>query len=466
MKRIYYILMLSSSLLLVSCNRNESDLVIDTNSGAYRFSLEPQTGNLSSVWSVDDTIGITAYLSDSHNIYSNYINVKYRFNSNNSFVPATEGSEILHPVADQLIDLIAYYPYRANALTSFPFSLNEQSNQKQIDLLYSNNARNKTNTSRNIEFVFSHVLSKIIIHTVPSGGFKAEDLYGINTTIDNVYGEGILRLTDGHVEASSEKSSIEMRTSADGTLSEAIVLPGPASDIGLTLRLANGRVYSADFPKEQLYKSGHTYSYIVTITHTSIFFDTIEIEDWVTDNIIPDEGIADEIVYKIGDFYPNPNNPKTAIGIVYWTKPGTGGKEGKIVSHDSALKNWGDSDNINLNTTISTGIRNWDIVKEYDSTLENFPAFKWCEDKGEGWYLPSRYELHTLQELWLTHNEFINSNLELIEGEPFTLSDEYLASSESRSWPEDKAEVYSFSSKGWDPLEKSAPGRIRAVKEF
>ena len=87
-------------------------------------------------------------------------------------------------------------------------------------------------------------------------------------------------------------------------------------------------------------------------------------------------------------------------------------------------------------------------------------------DKGEGWYLPSRYELHVLQELWLTHGEYMNSNIELINGEPFTSDDVYLVSSESRSWSNDMAETYYFSTKGWLPIYKYEPGRIRAVKEF
>ena len=60
----------------------------------------------------------------------------------------------------------------------------------------------------------------------------------------------------------------------------------------------------------------------------------------------------------------------------------------------------------------------------------------------------------------------MNNNLELINGEPFTSDDVYLVSSESRSWPGDRAEIYDFLNKGWGPIYKNEAGRIRAVKEF
>ena len=462
MKRLYYIFIILFSFLLISCNKDENDVIVDT----YKFLLVSSETDFPSVWSVNDTIGITAYISGSEEVYSDCINKRHTTNGNGTFVPATPEDKILYPLAGQFVDFYAYYPCKAEVFTSYLISLNEQSNQKQIDLLYSNNAKNKTNISENIEFVFNHVLSKIVINTTPSESLVKEDLHGMNITINNVCNEGIFYLANGCIEASAPKSSIKMKTKADGSTSEAIVLPGSASGAGFTIELANGNIYNADFPQGQQFVSGHIHTYNVTITQTGIVLSPIEIEDWVMNGDYPQEETANEIEYKTGDFFPNPGNPNTAIGVVYWLKPGTSGKEGRIVSFDSATKTWGDSSYGNLNTSISAGIMNWDIVIGRDPSLESFPAFKWCMDKGEGWYLPSRYELHVLQELWLKHGEYMNSNILLKGGEPFTSNDVYLVSSESRSWPNDRAETYYFSTKGWLPIYKNELGRIRAVKEF
>ena len=465
MKKTYYILALLFSFLSISCDNEESYIVLDTNSGICTFFQEEIS--LSSDWSIDDAIGITAYISESENVYLNSTNKQYKTTGNGLFVPATKEDEILHPLVNHFVDFIAYYPYKADVSTAYPISLSEQSNLKQIDLLYSNNAKNKTYTSGKIKFVFNHVLSKIVINTTPSGSLQMEDLHGMRVTINNVYNEGSFNFADESIKTSAPISSIIMKTTPNGSSSEAIVLPGPALGVSFTIELVNGYIYSANFPLEHQFDFGHIYTYNVTISQTGININPIEIEDWIMDDSDVKDEIADEIVYKTGDFYPNPNNPKTAIGIVYWLKPGTGGKEGKIISLDTTMKSWGDSDNRNLGTSISTGIINWTIVIENDPTLAKYPAFKWCMDKGTGWYLPSRYELHILNELWLTHGEYINSNILLISGgEPLMSDDVYLASSESRSWPTNMAETYYFSNKGWLPIYKSEEGRIRAVKEF
>ena len=463
----YYSLILFS-LLFISCDKG-GKINIGSDIGRCTFVLALQEPETSFDWHVDDIIGITAYMSGSDVVYSEYINRQYKSNGKGTFLPASKEDEISYHLESQSLDFIAYYPSKSELLTSsYPIFLSDQSNQKMIDLLYSNNAQNKTNTSGNIAFVFNHALSKIVINTTvsPSGSLVTEDLQGMSITINRVYDEGLFNLANGSIEPTAPKSSIQMKSGATGYSSEAIILPGAASGISLTFKLANGYIYSTNLPEDVQFLSGHIYTYNVTINQTGINLYPIDIENWTVINDLPQESIADEIVYQTGDLYPNPGNPKTAIGIVYWLKPGTGGREGKIVSPDSAMRNWGDSNNQNLGTSISTGIINWDIILQNDPTFERFPAFKWCNDKGIGWYLPSRYELHILQELWLKNGEYMNQNILLIGGDEIQSDDIYLASSESRSWPTDRAETYHFSTKNWLPIYKNEEGKIRAFKEF
>ena len=467
MAKSYYILITLLALIFVSCRDEEDDIFQYTNGGKYTFLLDEQEPDYSSHWSTGDIIGVTAYISGGNELYMNSANRRYKSNGNGSFEPATKEDMISHPLADSHVDFIAYYPYKDDADTTYAIYLSDQSNQKKLEVLYSNNAKKTTNSSGNVMFNFEHVLSKIVVNTTfSSGNLEDEDLHDMTIIIDNISNEGTLHLFDGRIEHSDQKSSIKMKTEANGRSSEAIVLPGSAAGISFTIELTNGNTYSVDFHPEQQFVSGHIQTYNITITQTGLNLSQIEIEDWVLVDNYPQEEIADEIIYKTGDFYPNPNNLKTAIGIVYWLKPGTGGKEGKIVSLDTAERNWGDSGYGNLYTIISTGSANWELVLAKDPTLNMFPAFKWCKDKGDGWYLPSRYELHIMNELWSANHEFMNSNIELVNGEPFTSNDIYLASSESRSWPDENAELYYFSNKGWGPIDKNEVGRIRAVKEF
>ena len=170
MKIVYYILFFSS--LFTSCNIEEH-IIIDTKGEVYSFLLKKQEIYHSPGWSIGDSIGITAYVSGSENIYSNYFNKRYNSVGINSFMPATEKDEILQ---GQTIDFIAYHPYKAEVYSSYAISLGEQSDQKQVDLLYSNNAKNKTKASSAIELTFNHALSKIVINTTPSGSLLMEEI--------------------------------------------------------------------------------------------------------------------------------------------------------------------------------------------------------------------------------------------------------------------------------------------------
>ena len=116
--------------------------------------------------------------------------------------------------------------------------------------------------------------------------------------------------------------------------------------------------------------------------------------------------------------------------------------------------------------SIIDGEINMERAKELNPSLQQYQAFKWCADKGDGWYFPARYELHALQEQWRNNQDLINNNILLAGGEAFSENDSYFASSESRSYPYTSAELYSFIDKGWTPLNKSTIHRIRAIKEF
>lgn len=59
---------------------------------------------------------------------------------------------------------------------------------------------------------------------------------------------------------------------------------------------------------------------------------------------------------------------------------------------------WGPT-NINTNaTSTNDGFANMNTIKSIDASLNSYPAFKACNDIGDGWYLPSKNELTALYE--------------------------------------------------------------------
>lgn len=101
--------------------------------------------------------------------------------------------------------------------------------------------------------------------------------------------------------------------------------------------------------------------------------------------------------YKVGDYY----NVNGKQGIVF--EVCDNGQHGKIVSLDQKLLRWctlaqksvGATSKSVGATSKSDGQSNTDIVMRR-SDYNNYPAFAWCREQGEDWYLLSQNELLSL----------------------------------------------------------------------
>ena len=116
--------------------------------------------------------------------------------------------------------------------------------------------------------------------------------------------------------------------------------------------------------------------------------------------------------YYVGDLYPDPDNPATAIGVVFWVDGGNTHPQahGKIVSLDeiSGIA-WSTENVITGSDSMDDGKENTDKIRN-NMDLNKYPAFKWCVDKGEDWYLPAYMELMDLRSRKIT----VNSKLQEI----------------------------------------------------
>ena len=97
--------------------------------------------------------------------------------------------------------------------------------------------------------------------------------------------------------------------------------------------------------------------------------------------------------YKVGDYYDDGKKQ----GVVFEVT--ADGKHGKIVSLTELGKDiqWTTDANeqkrlIGANNKRS-GEKNMAKVQQIDGWREKYPAFAWCADLGEGWYLPAYWEL-------------------------------------------------------------------------
>ena len=101
-----------------------------------------------------------------------------------------------------------------------------------------------------------------------------------------------------------------------------------------------------------------------------------------------------ETKYSVGDFYDD----GTKQGVVF--EVSRDGKHGKIVSLNEKFLGWCTDEQQDTGRLVGAysetdGKINTDIVMRRGDYAE-FPAFKWCRDQGDEWYLPSIDELEAL----------------------------------------------------------------------
>lgn len=102
-----------------------------------------------------------------------------------------------------------------------------------------------------------------------------------------------------------------------------------------------------------------------------------------------------ERTWKVGDYY----NVDGKEGVVFWVDET--GRHGKIVSLDQVKKQWcSDAEYKKELTGIASdeydGMKNLQSIQMINDWQNKYPAFAWCADHGDGWYLPAIKELELL----------------------------------------------------------------------
>lgn len=97
-------------------------------------------------------------------------------------------------------------------------------------------------------------------------------------------------------------------------------------------------------------------------------------------------------IYSVSDKYSR--NGKE--GIVFYITDN--GLHGKIVSEDKTGCKWSTEKITTGAKDENDGMANMKKIQSISGWHEKYPAFAWCADKGDGWYLPALNELKTLYE--------------------------------------------------------------------
>ena len=272
MKHLKFLFLFIGLAILASCSDTDVNggLIADENQANFSGKIgELQTRVTDNSWENGDAIGIYALNAGAElsevAIFDGKSNVKYTTDAEGNFTAAA--APINFP-NDGDLDFVAYYPY-TSPITDYKYSIDvtTQSDFAAIDLLYSDNAKQHNKANPNVDLVFNHMLSKLVLNV--ELGENLTSLQGLTAGINDVVVDGSLALADGVVATGTTRKDITPHVAvASGNETatvSAIVVPGQnLKDVTIVFSLG-GKDYKWT-PTTQELESTYKYSYIIKLT--------------------------------------------------------------------------------------------------------------------------------------------------------------------------------------------------------
>ena len=209
--------------------------------------------------------------------------------ANKQFVADDRGN--LTAAADQAlvypegaVDFVAYYPFTANVTDNkVDVDVKNQSKPADIDLLYSNNATNKTASANAVNLGFKHQLATVRLNIKAQG---IASTAGLTATLTGSKTAGSFNLADGSLAVTDASAAdIAFTVNAAGTLADAIVLPQNAANVKVKFTLKGKTVEQALPAASATWAAGNRYAIDVTLKGEStgeiyVNFGQATITDW------------------------------------------------------------------------------------------------------------------------------------------------------------------------------------------
>ncbi len=234
-----------------------------------------EQGDLISIYMLKSGVPLNANLSTSDLYYKgvNYKTAQKGMKVN--FEPATNADKMFFPKA-QDVDFVAFYPASLTPTSDHTIMLNMAS--RAVDLLYSNNAKNKNRntTASDLLLTFKHALSSICVSLVDAQNKAIE---AATIKVQGFKTEGTFALNDGTL--SNLQGSAELSLIPKNQKFESTVLPQKIATNQAKIVITNsGKNYEYAIP-EITYNQGRRVSYKLKLQGNSVeAIISGQITDW------------------------------------------------------------------------------------------------------------------------------------------------------------------------------------------
>ena len=272
-----------AALLLAACQSEEENPQTDARV-ALQVTSGIQTRAYDATWEANDSIGIFGNTqTETPMEWSN--NVQYvTVTGDGTFAPAQGEVPIYLPIDGTAVDFVAYYPYTKTLADGvYTVDVTDQSDQSAIDLM----AAGVETTDR---VSHSHKLSKIYLTFKAGEDMTTADLAGMTVQLTGQQTQATFNVTQPESEVSvtaGNPVTLKLKTSADGTSAEGIVLPSDDFNaMTLHLVLANNAGYfnwDLNGSDAEKFEAGKKYVYDITVNKTRLSV-TSSITPWAPGN--------------------------------------------------------------------------------------------------------------------------------------------------------------------------------------
>ena len=300
-----YLVMMAAAVLMLgfsSCNVND---VIEDQPQVVSFSAgidiqalpngAPGTRAAGTTWGVNDAIGIFMVDNGTTTIAEGAVNKRYTTTGNDAFTSATMGDAIYYPMdAADKVDFIAYYPWAANNVLGTAIDVEigttqTTASQAGFDLLWAKAngtggaGYDKSNTTP-VLLDFDHRLSKIVMNCSADASVGTA-LTGMTVKINGMNTKNTFNLSTGALGTANTPAAITPRTVTNGSVYDAIILPGSYAAGAITVEFTvGGDTFIWTLTNtDATFVGGNEYTYAVTLTRTGITV-TGTITPWNTIN--------------------------------------------------------------------------------------------------------------------------------------------------------------------------------------
>lgn len=275
---------------LTSCSKEKSADAPDVNPRA-QFTAGILTRASGNSWATDDAIGVYMKIGgqglSTASIAEKVENYKHVTRAGDGvFMGETQAQVAYFPVDGSAVDFIAYYPYKENIQDyTYPIDVTSQSNHPAIDVLYSDNAKNKTKAAPQVALNFTHRLVNLVVTLTAGEGLTTANLTNATVSITGQKTQGTMALATGIVTPSTTQSAAQtVNLKMTGTNGAAIILPATATTgRKLVMTISTGEVFEWEIPSTTTFNGGNKYIYNVTLNRTEVKVSST-ITDWTAGN--------------------------------------------------------------------------------------------------------------------------------------------------------------------------------------